>query len=169
MDPTEQAISRLKELGKNPIGNGKQWTAQCPAHEDRKASLSIDEGDNGGVVMNCHAGCDSKAVCQAMGMEESDLTPANTVDVDSLRGEMEELADIAEEIPNQTHTDIVEEFQPFPTDALPSPVRDFVKAGAKAIGCDESYIALPILSVAAAAIGNTTRLELKNSWSWCGS
>ena len=57
------------------------------------------------------------------------------------------------------------EFQPFPVDALPEPVRSFVDAGARAIGCDVSYLALPLLTAIAAAIGNTRRLELKRGWS----
>ncbi len=55
-------------------------------------------------------------------------------------------------------------FIPFPTDALPEPVRSFVEAGAKAIGCDTSFLALPMLSVLAAAIGGTRRLRLKRGW-----
>jgi hypothetical protein len=43
-------------------------------------------------------------------------------------------------------------------------VRSFVKAAAKAIGCDASYVALPLLSVLAVAIGNTRRLQLKRGW-----
>ena len=35
---------------------------------------------------------------------------------------------------------------PFPADALPEPIRGFVAAGAKAIGCDPSYLALPMLT-----------------------
>jgi hypothetical protein len=56
-------------------------------------------------------------------------------------------------------------FRPFPVAALPEPIRGFVSAGAKAIGCDPSYLALPLLTAIAAAIGNTRRLELKRGWS----
>lgn len=55
-------------------------------------------------------------------------------------------------------------FIPFPVDVLPDPIRGFVNAAAKAIGCDASYIALPLLSGLASAIGNTHRIELKRSW-----
>src|SRR5262249_23795604 len=55
--------------------------------------------------------------------------------------------------------------RPFPVDALPEPIRGFVDAGARAIGCDPSYLALPLLTAIAAAIGNTRRLELKRGWS----
>ncbi len=55
-------------------------------------------------------------------------------------------------------------FRPFPLAALPEPSRSFVKIGARAIGCDESYVALPLLAALAAAIGNTRRVELKRGW-----
>jgi hypothetical protein len=56
-------------------------------------------------------------------------------------------------------------YRPFPVDALPQPIQGFVDAGARAIGCDPSYLALPLLTAIAAAIGNTRRLELKRGWS----
>lgn len=56
------------------------------------------------------------------------------------------------------------EFKPFPTDALPSPVREYVIESGKAIGCDPAAIALPMLSSLAGAIGNTRRIELKPGW-----
>ncbi|WP_437228001.1 DUF3987 domain-containing protein [Planctomicrobium sp. SH661] len=55
-------------------------------------------------------------------------------------------------------------WEPFPTDCLPEPVCSLVVAGANAIGCDETYIALPALAVCAAAIGSTRRLKLRKSW-----
>jgi hypothetical protein len=57
-----------------------------------------------------------------------------------------------------------EPIAPFPVGALPQPVRGFVVAGAKAIGCCASYIALPMLTALAAAIGNTRRIQLKRGW-----
>lgn len=58
-----------------------------------------------------------------------------------------------------------EKFVPFPINALPVPLCGFVTAGAKAIGCDASYLALPLLTALAAAIGNTRRIQLKRGWS----
>ncbi len=55
------------------------------------------------------------------------------------------------------------EFVPFPVEVLPWPVSTYIIEGAEAMGCDPSYIALPILS-AAAAIGNSRRIKLKESW-----
>jgi hypothetical protein len=56
------------------------------------------------------------------------------------------------------------EYRPFPVQALPSPVRDFVDAGARAIGVDAAFVALPLLAALGAAIGNTRRLRIKPGW-----
>ncbi|MEX2169674.1 MAG: YfjI family protein [Pirellulales bacterium] len=55
-------------------------------------------------------------------------------------------------------------YERFPTSALPKPLRGFVVAAAKAIGCDPSYVALPLMTACAAAIGNTRRLRIKAGW-----
>lgn len=55
-------------------------------------------------------------------------------------------------------------FVPFPVDALPEPVGSFVGKAARAIGCDPSFVALPLLAGMASAIGNTRRLQLKRGW-----
>jgi hypothetical protein len=36
--------------------------ARCPAHEDREPSLSIADGNNGKVLVRCHAGCEQHRV-----------------------------------------------------------------------------------------------------------
>lgn len=57
-----------------------------------------------------------------------------------------------------------ERFEPFPSHLLPSPLSDLIVEGARAIGCDESFVALPLLSCVGAAIGNTARLVVKKGW-----
>ena len=42
-------------------------------------------------------------------------------------------------------------YQPYPLAALPDPVRGYVDAGARAIGVDPAYVALPLLAVMAGA------------------
>lgn len=85
-------------------------------------------------------------------------------DAGELRSAVEALADQTEAIEAERPKERIERFRPFPTDALPEPVRGFVVAGAKAIGCDASYLALPLLTALAAAIGNTRRIQLKRGW-----
>lgn len=58
-------------------------------------------------------------------------------------------------------------YQPFCTEAIPEPVQSYIRGGAKALGCEESFIALPMLSALGAAVGNTRRIQLKQSWTEC--
>ncbi|MBN8957383.1 MAG: toprim domain-containing protein [Rhizobiales bacterium] len=45
---------------------GATWMARCPVHEDRSPSLSISAGENGKVLVRCHAGCDQRDVIAAL-------------------------------------------------------------------------------------------------------
>lgn len=49
--------------------------ARCPAHDDKKQSLCINAGDNGGVVLYCQAGCATEDVLAAVGLKMADLFP----------------------------------------------------------------------------------------------
>lgn len=55
-------------------------------------------------------------------------------------------------------------WEQFPVSALPQTVAEFVQAASQAIGCDASYIALPLLACLARAIGNTRVIRLKRTW-----
>lgn len=58
--------------------SGSGWSACCPAHDDRQPSLSIAEGDDGRVLLKCHAGCPVDAICAALGLKPTDLFVAST-------------------------------------------------------------------------------------------
>jgi len=58
------AESIAKVLGGREAGTG--WVALCPAHDDRTPSLSIQEGDDGNVLVHCHAGCTQEQVIAAL-------------------------------------------------------------------------------------------------------
>lgn len=47
-------------------------TFRCPAHSDRPASGSVHESRDG-IVVHCHAGCETSAVVAALGLQMSDL------------------------------------------------------------------------------------------------
>jgi DNA polymerase I-like protein with 3'-5' exonuclease and polymerase domains len=55
-------------------------------------------------------------------------------------------------------------FVPFPVDALPEPWAEYCRQGARILKCDPSYIALPVLSVLAGAMGITRRIYLGGEW-----
>ena len=66
---TERFLSRLRGVRRSGAG----WAALCPAHDDRQASLSVSEGEDGRVLVKCHAGCSVEAIVAAMGLELRDL------------------------------------------------------------------------------------------------
>jgi hypothetical protein len=66
---TGDVLSRLSGVGQ--AGDG--WTARCPAHDDRRQSLSIGTGDDGRVLLKCHAGCSAEAITSALDVTLSDL------------------------------------------------------------------------------------------------
>ena len=45
---------------------GNTASARCPAHDDRKASLSVSHArDFHGVVLHCHVGCTTEDIVAA--------------------------------------------------------------------------------------------------------
>lgn len=72
MTPVERLLARLRDV--KPSGGG--WLARCPAHDDRRPSLSVAEGEGGRGLVKCHAGCGVDAVCAAIGLRVADLMPA---------------------------------------------------------------------------------------------
>lgn len=53
--------------------SGDGWIARCPGHDDKKPSLSINQNDKGDILLKCHAGCTTQAVCDALGIAVSEL------------------------------------------------------------------------------------------------
>lgn len=72
MDCLEKVLSRLDKV--KPAGPSK-WKACCPAHDDKNPSLSIREADDGKVLLRCWAGCESRDITAAIGLELRDLFP----------------------------------------------------------------------------------------------
>lgn len=81
MKPLDSTLVRLKGVKRTSTG----WTAQCPAHDDRAPSLSVREGDDGRVLLKCHAGCSAEQVVQSMGMHMSDLFVPSKQSIDRQR------------------------------------------------------------------------------------
>jgi 5S rRNA maturation endonuclease (ribonuclease M5) len=64
----ENFLSHFSHVRKNSNG----WQAKCPAHEDKKASLSIAVKD-GKILLHCHAGCPTEAILEALHLKPKDL------------------------------------------------------------------------------------------------
>lgn len=71
--PIELVLSRLP----NAKQNGSGWIVRCPAHDDRTPSLSISEGDDGRVLLHCHANCSTDAILKAVSLKSADLFRSN--------------------------------------------------------------------------------------------
>jgi hypothetical protein len=63
------------QTGCNPKLSGKNYIASCPSHEDKYASLSIREGDDGTILLRCFAGCSFDEICSSLGIKASQLFP----------------------------------------------------------------------------------------------
>ena len=67
MDGYEEVFGKLKNVAKS----GDNWSAKCPAHEDKMSSLSlkIADGTDGRLLIKCHAGCSFGEIISALGLQ----------------------------------------------------------------------------------------------------
>src|SRR5882672_7386863 len=66
-------IQRVLDRLDGVAPNGAGWQARCPAHHDENPSLSIALGDDGRVLVSCHAGCEFSSIVKAIGLEPRDF------------------------------------------------------------------------------------------------
>ncbi len=71
MTPIELVLPKLR--GVRRVGSG--WMATCPAHEDKRPSLAVSEGNDGRILLKCFAGCSVDSICAALGVEKFRLFP----------------------------------------------------------------------------------------------
>lgn len=64
-DDFDRLLSRVRDARQE--GDG-QWSALCPAHDDRNPSLSFKRGEDGKLVVHCHAGCSFEDILRAAGL-----------------------------------------------------------------------------------------------------
>jgi len=72
----DEVLSRLDGVRRSERG----WTARCPAHPDRRPSLSVAASANGRALVHCHAGCRYSEVFAALGLEPGGLPRADRAD-----------------------------------------------------------------------------------------
>lgn len=63
-----RVLSRLRGVKKS----GEGYKAFCPAHEDKKPSLSVKHSDKK-ILVHCHAGCETCDIVEALDMTVADL------------------------------------------------------------------------------------------------
>jgi len=71
--PVDRILRALEAHGCEPRKTGTGWQARCPAHEDRRASLSISIGEDGRALICCHSGCEHNAVLPPLGLAARDM------------------------------------------------------------------------------------------------
>ncbi len=64
-------LDRVKKTGSD------RWVSCCPAHDDKRPSLSIKEADDGKVLLKCWTGCGAAEIVNAMGLSLADLFPGD--------------------------------------------------------------------------------------------
>lgn len=92
MDP----LSRFLEHFPDAQPHGHYWKAYCPGHEDNLRSLSISAGNDGRVLLHCHAGCEPEHVIAPLPIQMADLFPSSP-DSGPIRSEPEATYDYRDE------------------------------------------------------------------------
>jgi len=69
----ENVLERLQ--GVKRTGSG--YIARCPAHDDQRPSLAISKGNDGKVLLYCHAGCKYEDIIKSLNMDVMDTNKPN--------------------------------------------------------------------------------------------
>jgi hypothetical protein len=69
----DAVLSKLREV--KPGGAANTWTALCPAHKDKRQSLSVTLADDGRILLKCFSGCAFSKIVAVLGMDAADLAP----------------------------------------------------------------------------------------------
>jgi len=73
VDKLQSLLDKLAQYsGSPPKPSGDGYMCRCPCHDDRKASLSVTVKDTK-ILVTCHAGCETLAIMQTIGLPMSDL------------------------------------------------------------------------------------------------
>ena len=68
-------LDRLEKVRQRAPG---QWSARCPAHDDRSPSLSVKELPDGRILMRCFAECDNESILTTLGLGFDALYPRSS-------------------------------------------------------------------------------------------
>lgn len=71
VEPLRRLLAKLDGVRRS----GDGYVARCPAHDDRRPSLSIRLAETGKVQLKCFAGCETAAVLGVIGLSIADLYP----------------------------------------------------------------------------------------------
>jgi hypothetical protein len=80
--PADTLLPRLPNLR---VTGRDKWMSCCPAHNDKKPSLSVRRFPDGSLSVKCFTGCSTVDVLAAVGLHPSDLFPKRDDDYTSYR------------------------------------------------------------------------------------
>ncbi len=154
------AEHKLDVTGPEPWQGGRRWVFRvCPwdaAHTNRSAY--IVQHASGAISAGCHHnGCADRDWHALRDVVEPGWRDRRSTRRTSGAGKG------SASTPASRRRSILP-WRPFPVDVLPEPVRSYVACGAKAMGCEPAFVALPLLAMLASAIGATRRVRLKQGW-----
>ena len=92
---TKTPIEYMNDVFPEARSSGDWYSAKCPAHNDKSASLSFREADDGGIIIKCFAFCEREAIIQAAGLKPSNLYSKNGYKPDWKPRPKLELVDLA--------------------------------------------------------------------------
>ena len=72
--PIDAVLHRLEKVKR--VAPDK-WQALCPAHDDKRPSLSVREAEDGRVLLKCWSGCGAAEIVSALGLSLADLFPGD--------------------------------------------------------------------------------------------
>ena len=72
----DYAVQRLLVRLDRVRKSGDGYQAICPSHDDKNPSLSLRAGKDGNALVYCHAGCKTREIMAAVGLELADLFSA---------------------------------------------------------------------------------------------
>lgn len=75
--PLHDLLNTLQQVKKT---GPSRYIALCPAHQDKRPSLTITEKDDGVVLIKCWAGCGAAEILSAVGLDYAALYPTRTDD-----------------------------------------------------------------------------------------
>ncbi len=80
--PIDRLLGLLEKVKRT---GADRWVACCPAHDDRRPSLSVRELPDGTILVKCWSGCGAADVVAAVDLTLADLFPKKLPDRGPLR------------------------------------------------------------------------------------
>jgi len=72
--PIDAVLHRLDKVKRTAPD---KWVALCPAHDDKRPSLSVKEAEDSRVLLKCWSGCGAAEIVNALGLSLADLFPGD--------------------------------------------------------------------------------------------